>query len=123
MHSVFCSTRGVSGIQTLAAAQQEATSAKHSANRVETELKTVQANLAKTLLICESLWELLAEKTNLTIDDLHKKLYEVDMRDGVLDGKNQRQAVECPNCKHMISPRHQACLYCGQIIDASVFQM
>lgn len=122
MRSVFGNTR-ISGFQTSAAAQQEATSAKHSANRVEAELKTVQANLAKTLLICESLWELLAEKTNLTIDDLHQKLYEVDMRDGVLDGKNQRQAVECPNCRHMVSSRHAACLYCGQIIDDSVFNL
>ena len=75
------------------------------------------------MLICESLWELLAEKTNLTLDDLHQKLYEVDMRDGVLDGKNQRQATECPNCRHMVSSRHPACLYCGQVIDDSVFNI
>ena len=86
-------------------------------------IKALEANLAKTMMICETLWELLQEKTGLTIDDLHNKLYEVDMRDGVLDGKNQRQASKCPSCHHMVSPRHPACIYCGRVMDESVFSM
>lgn len=122
MHSLF-GAAAIHNIQSNAGAQREASSAKHSAQRAEAQLKLMEANLAKTLMICEALWELLAEKTNLTLDDLHKKLYEVDMRDGVLDGKNQRPIVECPNCNRSVSPRHPACLYCGQVIDDSVFKM
>ena len=87
------------------------------------KIKALEANLAKTMMICETLWELLQEKTGLTLDDLHKKLYEIDMRDGVLDGKNQRKAAKCPNCNHMVSARHPACIYCGQIMDDSVFAL
>jgi hypothetical protein len=95
-----------------------------SKSRVTTQrIKALEANLAKTLMICESLWELLQEKTGLTLEEFHKKLYEVDMRDGVLDGKNQRKASQCPNCQHMVSPRHPACIYCGRVMDESVFSM
>ena len=86
-------------------------------------IRALEANLAKTLMICESLWELLQEKTGLTLEEFHKKLYEVDMRDGVLDGKNQRKPSRCPKCNHMVSARHPACIYCGHTMDTSVFTM
>ena len=104
-------------------AERAAAGAQHTAQRAEQRIKLLEANLAKALMISEALWELLAEKAGLTEDDLHKKLYEVDMRDGVLDGKNQRQATECPACNRTVSSRHAACLYCGQVIDTSVFNM
>jgi hypothetical protein len=59
----------------------------------------------------------------LSLPDLHKKLYEIDMRDGVLDGKNQRKAQKCPECQHMVSTRHPACIYCGKVMDDSVFSI
>jgi hypothetical protein len=103
------------------AAQREATRAKHAASRAEQRIKLLEANLAKGLMICETLWELLVEKTGLTQDDLINKLNEVDMRDGVLDGKNQRGIAECAACGRKVSGRHAACLYCGEVIDGSVF--
>lgn len=81
----------------------------------------LEANLAKALLICETLWEFIREHHGLSDEQLREKIYEVDMRDGTLDGKHQRKAAECPSCGHMVSARHPACLYCGQIIDESVF--
>ena len=103
------------------AAAGDAARAKSKVGRVERELRVLKANLAKSMMINEALWELIRDKHGLTDKDLHDKLYEVDMRDGVLDGKNQRKSVKCPNCDHTVSPRHPACIYCGQVIDKSVF--
>ncbi len=86
-------------------------------------LKILEASVAKTLMINEVLWEFIRDNHELTEKDLHKKLYEVDMRDGVLDGKNQRKASECPDCGHMVSARHPACIYCGKVMDQSAFTM
>ena len=97
--------------------------AKHEAQAANQRVKVLEANLAKTLMICETLWELLRDEHGWSEDTLHKKLYEVDMRDGVLDGKNQRKAVECPDCGHTVSSRHPACIYCGRVIDTSVFNL
>ncbi len=87
------------------------------------QTKMLYENLARAMLISEALWELLKEHTGLTVEDLHKKLYEIDMQDGQIDGKNERKAVQCPNCKHTVSPRHTSCLYCGQVIDDTVFRL
>ena len=97
--------------------------AKSKVSSLHRQVKVLEANLAKTLMICESLWEILKQELKLTDEDLEKVLHEVDMRDGALDGKNQRKAIECLNCGHMVSARHPACLYCGQVIDTSVFSI
>ena len=102
---------------------QSAARAESVARSAEKRVRVIEANLAKTLMICESLWELLRDKHGWTDQALYKKLHEVDMRDGVLDGKNQRKAVDCPDCGHKVSPRHQACIYCGRVIDTSVFSI
>jgi predicted hydrocarbon binding protein len=90
---------------------------------LQRRIRVLEANLAKALLVSETLWEFIKENHNLTDEQLRKKVNEVDLRDGMLDGKNQRKAVECPNCRHMVSPRHPACVYCGQVIDDSIFTM
>ena len=101
----------------------ESCSAKHTAQRAEQQVKILEANLAKTMVICEALWELLAARTDLTEQDLYQKILDVDMRDGIQDNKNQRKASKCPNCNRMVSKRHAACLYCGEVIDQSIFTL
>ena len=104
-------------------AAQDAAWAKNAAEAADRRLRVLEANLAKTLMICETLWELLRDENGWSDEALYKKLYEVDMRDGVLDGKNQRKAVECPDCGRTVSPRHPVCIYCGRVIDTSVFKL
>ena len=106
-----------------AAAMSESIDAKSAARRAQSQVRMLEANLAKALMINEALWELIRDKLNLTEDDLNNKLYEIDMRDGALDGKNQRPVSDCPNCHRKVSSRHPACLYCGTVIDESVFKM
>ncbi len=93
------------------------------ARNTQQKFKVLEANLAKSLLICESLWELLRDEHGWTDQQLYKKLEEVDLRDGVADGKNQRKAVVCPDCGRTVSPRHAVCLYCGRVIDTSPFTL
>ncbi len=104
-------------------ASKTAERAQSKTSVLQGRINVFEANLAKALLISETLWEFIKEEHGLTDEQLHEKVYEVDMRDGTLDGKHQRKAVECPNCRHMVSPRHPACLYCSQIIDESIFTM
>lgn len=101
----------------------DASRAKSKADNLARQVKMLEANLAKTLLICETLWEFIAKEQGLNETDLNKMMYDIDMRDGVLDGKNQRKVSECPGCGRKVSPRHPACLYCGQIMDSSAFSM
>ena len=97
--------------------------AESRANEAQRDVRALEEQLAKTLMICEALWELLSEQTNLTQEHLYKKLYEIDMRDGKLDGKNDAKVMECPNCGRKVTTRRETCLYCGQVLNKSVFQL
>ena len=121
MHGAFVYYGGY-GL-TSQAAMQDSAAAKSKASQAAERVRILEANLAKVLMINEALWEILREKLGLTDEDLNSKLYEIDMRDGVLDSKNQRSVSKCPSCHRKVSPRHPACIYCGQIINASVFQI
>ena len=124
MNGLFLAARGAyCETQGSMAAQREAASAKSAASRLAQQIKILEGDLAKSLMISEALWELLSEKTGLTEQDLLDKINEVDLRDGVLDGKNQRNVIDCPNCGRKVSARHTACLYCGEVIDKSVFEL
>lgn len=130
INGLFGMARQVSGMGTPTGtgfgdsmASSQASRAASRADRAERTVKMLEENLAKTLLICEALWELLSQRTGLTVQELHDKLYEIDMRDGTLDGKNQRKPVACPGCGRIVGPRHSVCLYCQQVIDDSVFRM
>lgn len=104
-------------------AAQDSIEAKSKARQAQAKVRILEENLAKALMINEALWELIRDRLGLTEDDLNNKLYEIDMRDGKLDGKNQRPISECPNCQRRVSSRHAACIYCGTVIDDSVFRM
>ena len=105
-------------------AHRKASQAKHNVANLRMQMRMLEANLAKAMLINEALWELIRDQHGLTDADLDQKLYDIDMRDGQLDGKNQRSGIaECPNCRRKVSPRHPACIYCGQVIDQSVFSV
>ena len=121
----------IGGIFALTAAQAlgNADTAGKSAKAVskvhslQVQNRALQANIAKLLMITEALWEIVRDDKGLNDEVMRKKIFEIDMRDGKLDGKNQRSAIECPNCGHRVSTRHPACLYCGQVIDDSIFSI
>lgn len=100
-------------------AQRAATQAREAEQRV----KALEESLAKTLLICETLWEILRERSGLADEDLYQKLREIDLRDGILDGKNQAKPTECPSCQRRLSNRHARCLYCGHTFEKSTFAL
>ena len=76
-------------------------------------LGQVEERLDYLTLINRALFELLAERTGLTEQELAAKITEIDLRDGKEDGKMTATAKPCPACGSMISPRFNRCLFCG----------
>jgi hypothetical protein len=67
----------------------------------------------RLVLICRSMWELVRANNNLSEDDLLKKVMEVDLRDGTLDGKITIPLKKCSSCNRLMSKKHRRCIYCG----------
>jgi len=82
------------------------------ANR-EAGLEALRAQFDRLSMVCQALWTLLRDKTELTEEDLIARVHDVDLTDGVLDGKVRRVASECTACGRVVAARHLLCLYCG----------
>ena len=87
---------------------------------VNEKVRALEQKLERATLLNQALWEILRDKAGLTDDDLVKKAQEIDLRDGVKDGKITAQAVRCPKCKRVVNSRHGKCLYCGLEFDKPV---
>ncbi len=83
------------------------------ANRAERAVISLEERIDKLLLVNMAVWELLKERTSLTEEDLLAKVQEVDLRDGVADGKVTKLVKKCHKCSRTMSPKHRKCLYCG----------
>ena len=83
------------------------------ADRQKQEILRLQAALDRQALACQALWELLQQHLPVGEKDLLKKMEQVDLRDGVADGRITPQAKICPACNRSVHPQRKNCLYCG----------
>ena len=108
--------------QRIGQAEAEAERGRSKAAEARREAQDVDARLDKLTLACMAMWELVKEKTGLTEEDLMERVRQIDLSDGRLDGKIQKQIARCPKCDHVMSARHQKCMYCGATkLDAKPF--
>jgi len=85
------------------------------ARDAQREVRDLEDRLDRLTLVCMALWELLKERGELSEEDLATKVREIDLRDGQADGKISKQVKRCASCDRVMSPRHQACMYCGAV--------
>ena len=92
------------------------------ATTVSLDVQMLEDRVARLSLICAAMWELLSERTGLAEDDLIAKVHEIDIADGVADGKVSKSVKKCPKCSRTVSVRHKWCLYCGEeLVKSSAF--
>lgn len=77
------------------------------------EIRDLQHEVERLRLINQSMWELLREHLKLNDEALEAKIREVDLRDGVEDGRMTGHALKCPRCERISHSKHWKCLYCG----------
>jgi hypothetical protein len=73
----------------------------------------LKASLQQLSLTCRAMWELLSERTSIAQADLLAKVREIDLRDGVRDGRATAPPQECPKCSRMNAARAARCIYCA----------
>ncbi len=94
-------------------ASVEARSAASKAREAQSVAESQEHRLDKLTLICMAMWSFLSEKTGITEEQLIERVKQIDLMDGVADGKLHRQVAKCSSCGRVMSPRHTKCLYCG----------
>ena len=81
----------------------------YSTNR---ELDGIDQRVDRLALLCEAMWELLQEETDISKEDLQKKVLELDEEDGRRNFRRQRVAQDC-ECGAKIPPTRLSCQFCG----------
>ncbi len=98
----------------MAEARTQAMNAKSEAESARRDVDDLHRQVDTLTLTCQALFETLRDHFGLPEEMLLAKLEEIDLRDGVADGKITRQPVNCPNCGRRSSSRRRNCLYCGE---------
>jgi len=79
------------------------------------DIRFLQSNIERLLMITEALWGILKEQHGYSDEELVKRVSEIDMRDGALDGRVViGESPVCPECNRSHIARNRTfCLYCG----------
>lgn len=92
------------------------------AETARSQVDKMQADLDRLMLCTQALWEILKEEHGYTEEQLIKRITEIDMQDGKLDGKVAPQGpVSCPQCARINRRNRAACLYCGNPLPCDPF--
>lgn len=81
------------------------------------KVRDLEHHVARLSLLNQALWELIRERLQLTDADLERVAHDIDLRDGVEDGKITGTPVRCPSCGRVSNSKHYKCLYCGQLFE------
>jgi rRNA maturation endonuclease Nob1 len=76
-------------------------------------VRQLEESVARLALVNAALWSLVKDKTGLTDAALTARMRDIDLRDGVEDGKITTTVQNCQKCGRTMAPRHKRCLYCG----------
>ena len=83
--------------------------------------EAVDSRLERALLTMEAMWTLLRDKLGVTEQELADRIVEIDMTDGVLDGKVRRPPLTCQACNRTIPRRLARCMYCTADVQHDPF--
>lgn len=75
-------------------------------------IEDLSERIDELALILRGMWALL-EDGGVTTEQLMAKLEELDMSDGVADGRVRRGPVDCPGCDSKVPGGLTRCQYCG----------
>jgi len=88
----------------------EAHRASRTADSAKDKAMRIQDDLDAMLLKMQAMWEVISEKLDIGDEELISKINEIDLRDGVMDGKAKPGPVICDNCSKPNSIKRRNCL-------------
>lgn len=100
-------------------AKSEASGANIRSRSNSTDIEHLNEKVESLSLLTQAMWELL-ERNGFSRSDLEQKIEEIDLRDGVRDGK-VTGATHCPECGHRLRKNRVNCYWCGAKIKGAPF--
>jgi hypothetical protein len=83
-------------------------------SHVSLDLHFLSRTVEKMAITNAALIEILTEHIGITEGEILNKILEIDMRDGVQDGKITNTPKTCKACARVLPAKRRVCLYCGE---------
>jgi hypothetical protein len=93
--------------------REDSESVSRTTTDVRTQNEFIQCDVEKLFMITEALWTILKKKHGCTDAELVRRVQEIDLRDGKLDGKVAKVKPDSPKCGRKLMGKRPMCLYCG----------
>jgi len=85
-------------------------------DRTPQQVAALSARVDQLQLLCNALVSIIEHKGLATREELEVLVQQIDLLDGVEDGKMRQtwqDAPRCRGCNHYVNPRREVCIYCG----------
>ena len=102
-------------------ARADASSARSAAENAKLSLQQLEDKIDGLSLVCQAMFEVLADKLDFPQTEIEAKMEEIDLRDGRLDGKISSKPLNCAKCQRRVNSRRKKCLYCGEPVPGDLF--
>ncbi|TYQ17957.1 UNVERIFIED_CONTAM: hypothetical protein Cloal_0351 [Acetivibrio alkalicellulosi] len=89
--------------------------------KVEGREELSRSRFERLMLITEGLWEIMKKEHNYSDEKLVEMIREIDLKDGIRDGRVLLPPIKCDACNKTIDKGSNKCIYCGNIIDMDIF--
>lgn len=100
--------------QLTAMAQYDASKAVREAREARRAGDDLAQKVDALILLNQAMVELISEKMKIGQDEIVARAIEIDLRDGVRDGRITPSARKCGDCGRPINSQQDKCLYCGR---------
>ena len=98
-------------------------SAHREARQASTDVEDLRGEVDRLRMIAEALWEILKQQHGYDDEELIKRVTEIDLRDGKLDGRVAPTPPEpCPECGRVTGRNRPRCIYCGVPLVRAPFE-
>jgi hypothetical protein len=110
-------------IDRLAEAQSEASRAKDEVATYRNRIRDLEFSLNRMALMSQAVWELVSGRLGISENELLSRVSEIDLRDGVADGRMTAKVSNCSACGRPVNTKRSRCIYCGTAVEKPhVFQ-
>src|SRR5262249_2234301 len=98
-------------IDRLAEAQSDASRAKDEVATYKNRIRDLEFSLNRTALLSQAMWELLSSRLGIAESELLARVSEIDLRDGVADGRMTAKVSNCSDCGRPVNTKRPRCIY------------
>lgn len=79
------------------------------------KIEDLRDRIDRLAFVVSALWHVL-EEAGFTTEQLETKLRELDLADGVEDGRRTQSPSDCRSCGSKIAPGLTSCQFCGTAV-------